>query len=333
MRTVLISAVLATASNGTIAQWYPDWDARSPNYQQYRTQQLEEFNKRQRDEEAKNKQLAEDMYGSKPSSPRQDGQPGATKGADMRAQGKELLRLPPLPIERNVLLGSWRLEGGGPKPGVAEFALTGKGATPGMGELMGMMKDLESGKTLCDVSFGGGISFTPTTYSSGGVAGMAGGPIAYRSRDTRVIVAIPGDTRANPMAFEIAGPNRIVWGSCALVRVRPAAAAYSPTTATTAPGNARSAAAPARSAAQMAKAADSAGAVVDGAAFRCADGGLLHVSFCQGDDAQALCKLTELHLPRQLGNMVPRADIAARVKACEAGGIRYSADDKPVFIR
>ena len=190
---------------------------------------------------------------------------------------------------------------------------------------------MESGKTVCDVSFGGGIRFTPTTYSSSGVAGIAEGPIAYRSRDKDVIVAIPADTRANPMAFEIAGPNRIVWGSCALVRVR--GAADSSPAATTAPGNARSAAAPARSAAQMAKAADSAGAVADGAAFRCADGGLLHVSFCQGDHAQALCKLTELHLPRQLGNMVPRADIAARVKACEAGGIRYSADDKPVFIR
>ena len=332
MRTVLITAVLAAASNGTIAQWYPDSDPRSPNHQQYRTQQFEEFNKRQRDEEAKNKQLAEDMYGSKPSSPQRGGQAGATGRTDMRALGKELLRLPPLPTERNLLLGSWRLEGGGAKRGAAEFALTGKGATPGMGELMGMLKDLESGKTICDVSFGGGISFAPTTYSSGGVAGMAEGPIAYRSRDKQVIVAIPADSRANPMPFEIKGPNRIVWGSCALVRVR-ASADNSPATATTAPGNARTGAAPARSAAPMAKAADSAGAVVYGAAFRCADGGLLHVSFCQGDRAQALCKLTELHLPGQMGNMVPRAHIAARVKACEAGGIRYGADDKPVFIR
>jgi hypothetical protein len=28
-----------------------------------------------------------------------------------------------------------------------------------------------------------------------------------------------------------------------------------------------------------------------------------------------------------------RVDIAARVNACEAGGIRYDADDKPVFVR
>ena len=72
---------------------------------------------------------------------------------------------------------------------------------------------------LCDASFGRGITFTPTTYSSGGAAGIAGGPLAYRSPNKQVIVAIPGDARANPMFFEIAGPNRIVWGNtCALVR-------------------------------------------------------------------------------------------------------------------
>ena len=162
-------------------------------------------------------------------------------GLDYRALGKKMLRLPPLPADRNVLLGSWRLEGGGPRRGVAEFALTGKGATPGMGELMGMLTDLQSGKMLCDMSFGRGITFGPTTYSSGGAAGLAEGPIAYRSQEKRVIVAIPGDSRANPMVFDIAGPNRIVWGgTCALVRVgAPAANAAANTTA----GNARTAAA------------------------------------------------------------------------------------------
>ena len=85
----------------------------------------------------------------------------------------------------------------------------------------------------------------------------------------------------------------------------------------------------------MASAAPSAaGAVFDGAAFRCADGSLLHVSFCQGASADATCKLTELHKPGlQMGTLMRRADIAARVKGCEAGGIRYGADDKAVFVR
>jgi hypothetical protein len=241
MRSILIAMVLAATSTATIAQWYPDSDPRSSNYQQYLQQQRDEFNKRQRDEEARNKAHAEEMYGQKPSSP--SGGSSAGTGTDMRALGKELMRLPPLPVERNVLLGSWRLEGGGPRSGAAEFAITGRGATPGLGEMMGMLGDMQSGKMICDMSFGRGITFTPTTFSSGGAAGIAEGPIAYRSRKKQVIVAIPGDTRANPMPFTIAGPNRIVWAdTCALVRVG-TTAANAAANATTASGNARTAAA------------------------------------------------------------------------------------------
>ena len=162
---------------------------------------------------------------------------------DMRALGREMLRLPPLPNERNVLLGSWRLEGGGQQNKVLEFGLTGKGASPGMGELMGFMKSIESGQLACDMSFGRGITFTPTTYSSGGAAGIAGGPVAYRSRKKQVIAAIPGDSRANPMFFDIVGPDRIVWGGqCALVRAG-APAANAAANMTTTPSDARMAAA------------------------------------------------------------------------------------------
>ncbi len=78
------------------------------------------------------------------------------------------------------------------------------------------------------------------------------------------------------------------------------------------------------------------GAVFDGAAFQCADGSLLHVSLCQGASADSTCKLTELHKPPhglQMGTSTRRADIAARVKGCEAGGIRYGADHKAIFVR
>jgi hypothetical protein len=165
-------------------------------------------------------------------------------GTDLRALGQTMLREPPLPVERNVLLGSWRLEGGGQQSKVLEFGLTGKGATPGMGELMGYMKSIESGQLACDMSFGRGMTFTPTTFSSGGAAGIAGGPVAYRSRKKQIIVAIPGDSRANPMFFEIVGPDRIVSkiGGCALVRVG-APETRAATNATTAPGNARTSAA------------------------------------------------------------------------------------------
>lgn len=165
---------------------------------------------------------------------------------DMRAVGKELLRLPPLPDERNVLLGSWRLEGSGQQGELLQRGLGrgagGTGAGAGLGELIGMASKFDPDKALCEVSFGGGITFASSTYSSGGVAGMAGGPVAYRSRNKQVIVAIPGDSRANPLPFKIEGPNRIVWGdSCVLVRVGAAGASASANAA--APGNARGAAA------------------------------------------------------------------------------------------
>ncbi|MGZ8992518.1 MAG: hypothetical protein ACXW16_00715 [Burkholderiaceae bacterium] len=121
-----------------------------------------------------------------------------------------------------------------------------------------------------------------------------------------------------------------------------AAVRSAPTNAARAPGNARTAtaspSAPPSAGAmpQVAAVAPTqpAGVVVDGAAFRCGDGSLLHVTSCQGNANDATCKLTELHLPGlQMGKQARRADIAARVNGCEAGGIRYGADDKPVFVR
>ena len=331
MRTVLIAIGLAVMSAAALAQQFNESDPRSNIHNNESLRRQDEI--RRNEEAARNKQHADDMYGWKPSSPQQGGQAGATGSADFRALGKELLRLPPLPVERNGLLGTWRVEGGGQQSKTLDFGLTGKGATPGMGELMGFMKSIESGQLTCDMSFGRGVTFTPTTFSSGGAVGIVGGPVAYRSRKKQAIWAIPGDTRANPMLFDIVGPDRIVAVNvgCALVRVG-AAAANAAANAMTASASARTASI--RAGAAMTTAPDASGAVVDGAAFRCRDGSLLHVSMCQGDGAQVPCKLTELHLPGlQIGKMLPRADIAARVRGCEAGGIRYDTDSRPVFVR
>jgi hypothetical protein len=215
-----------------------DAEARAHGMEQERQRQARE---RQEEERRRSESSASTGGGYAPAPSSGYGASPGGGGTDMRALGKEMLRLPPLPAERNVLLGSWRLEGGGQQSKVLEFGLTGKGATPGMGELMGFMKSIESGQMACDMSFGRGITFAPTTFSSGGAAGMAGGPVAYRSRKKNVIAAIPGDSRANPMFFEIVSPNRIVWGgTCALVRVGAATAA---TNATNASGDTRLAAA------------------------------------------------------------------------------------------
>jgi hypothetical protein len=216
-----------------------DAEARAQGMEQQRQMQARE----RQAEESRRSQSSSSTGGGYTPSPSGGYSAGPGGGApDMRALGKEMLRLPPLPAERNVLLGSWRLEGGGQQNKVLEFGLTGRGATPGMGELMGYMKSIESGQLACDMSFGRGVTFTPTTFSSGGVAGIAGGPVAYRSRNKQVIAAIPADSRANPMFFEIAGPNRIVWGGqCALVRAGSATQAAA--NATAAPGDVRMAAA------------------------------------------------------------------------------------------
>ena len=49
---------------------------------------------------------------------------------------------------------------------------------------------------FCDMSFGRGITFTPTTFSSGGAAGIAEDPSPIAAEKKQVIVAIPGDSRA-----------------------------------------------------------------------------------------------------------------------------------------
>lgn len=255
-RCVLISvAAIALCGPPAFAQTYQsdyerlrqegvqrdDAAARAHSFEQQR--QLQE--RERQEEERRRSQSNSSTGGGYTPSPSGGSSASTAAGSnDFRALGKELLRLPPLPIERNVLLGNWRLEGGGQQDRVLEFGITGRGATPGFGEMMGFMKSIESGQLTCDMSFGRGITFTPTTFSSGGAAGMVGGPVAYRSRKKGVIVAIPGDSRANPMFFEIVGPDRIksVNVGCPLVRVG-APAANAAANATTAPGNARTGAA------------------------------------------------------------------------------------------
>jgi hypothetical protein len=245
---------------------------------------------------------------------REEGQMTAARMAAARA----LRKTPPLPVERNGLLGSWRLGDGQRPKADAVDALTRRS---GLGETLEALRSLDNFQ--CGFDWGGGITFTPSTFSWPGTPPLMqgrGGPVAYRSGRRgakQVIVAITDYDFA--MAFEIASPNSILDDKgCVLVRVgAPAAtAALSATsgTKTAATGNA--------------------GAIVDGAAFSCSDGSLLHVSLCQGSSADAMCKLTELHKPGlQIGTPTSRAGIAARVKGCQVGGVRYGADDRPVFVR
>jgi hypothetical protein len=156
-----------------------------------------------------------------------------------RARAARALRkTPPVPAERNGLLGSWRLSDGQRPNSDAVDALTRRS---GLGETLGALKSLDN--FGCGLDWGGGITFTPSTFSWGAIPPFVqarGGPIAYRSGrrgDKQVIVAITDYDSA--LAFEIASPNSIVDDKgCVLVRVG-APGASATASATGAPGNAR----------------------------------------------------------------------------------------------
>ena len=161
----------------------------------------------------------------------------AKRGAAVAAEWERrqaLLRLPPPPVERNVLLGRWRREEG-PSGQIR----------PGneMADALAVIRDLNSAPMGCDLRFGNSITFASSTFSINQFLGpVFTSQVAYRSIQKQVIVAIPIPGNSDVMGYEIAGSNRIKWGNCVLVRVG-APAANAAANAATAPGNARTGAA------------------------------------------------------------------------------------------
>jgi len=155
---------------------------------------------------------------------------------------RALLKTPPLPAERNALLGSWRLDAG--ERSTAVGSGQGSNRERAARELMSVFSIAGLEKIACAAGYSGGLSFTPSTYtySVPGSAGSAGGPIAYRAATIDgkpAIAAIPGDSRQVMMVFASASPDRIVGADgCTLVRVG-SAAANAAANAATEPGNAR----------------------------------------------------------------------------------------------
>lgn len=166
----------------------------------------------------------------------------AKSEADDRAVRARLLSFPRLPDERNVLLGSWRLEDNALSTLLDPGKLS-SGADAFIGELWGTMSS-DPDKLICGAMIGDGITFESATYSIRSLDGSNyRGSIAYRSTQKQVIVAIPS---AKMMAFKIEDQNRILLsGTCPLVRVgaqpttaaaamkatQPAASAAAPTAA------------------------------------------------------------------------------------------------------
>jgi len=168
----------------------------------------------------------------------------ARQQANKQARRNKLLRLPTLPDERNVLLGSWRLEAGQGGGDTGFGQSKGPGGTDAMFRELWTTLESNPDKLFCNpMMFGHGITFASSTYSIQALDGsVSRSSIDYRRTEKQVIVAIPGNMEME-LLFQIAGPNRILFrGSCALVRVGAPAANAAANTATV-PGNVRTGAA------------------------------------------------------------------------------------------
>ncbi|MEQ1592906.1 MAG: hypothetical protein ABL892_11030 [Thiobacillaceae bacterium] len=214
-------------------------------------------------------------------------------------QAQALRKTPPLPAERNGLLGSWRLRDDQLSKAGAVDVLTSNRSS--LAESLAALSSFD--KFGCQVDWGGGITFTPSTFSwrKAGGRSVEGAPIAYRSgrRGTKEVTFAITDYDS-AMAFEIASPNSIVDGNgCVLVRVG----------------------APAENAA--AKATNAKLAVgPDAGGYLCPDGRQLYVKSCYDEASDSPCGVVNMHLPPrsefrfQVVTTEIRSEILSRVAAC-----------------
>ena len=210
-RQMSVWIVLAAASAAALAQ-YSTTDPRSNIYNNESLRRADEI---KRNEEAARRQSdGGPSYGG----PSGGSSAGTARDAAAAATAlrRKLLALPPLPDERNPLLGRWRVESDG-KPKRKDD----------MGRLMGMLAN--PGGAGCEMVFGSGTTeFKPKSW--GVVSGHGAdslGPIVYRGQGTRVW-AIPDSKVFAPLGFELSAPHRAVsvnLEGCVLTRAGEAAAA------------------------------------------------------------------------------------------------------------
>lgn len=199
-----VSIVLA-ASSAALAQY----SASDPRSNIYNNESLRRQDEIRRNEEAAKTQ---EQYGderrsanARPASSSYD----ARGAAELQALRAKLLRMSPLPDERNTLLGRWRVESTG-KPKRKDE----------LGQLMGMLAN--PGGAACQFMFGDGIiEFKSKTWASiDGHGDDSLGPIAYRA-DGKRLFALPAKG-IEIMGFDVVNPNRIEvfnLAGCALNRV------------------------------------------------------------------------------------------------------------------
>lgn len=133
----------------------------------------------------------------------------AENDAALKALRAQLLASPPLPPERNPLLGRWRVADGARPAGGDDLS-----------QLMGMLSN--PGAAMCEVVFGGGTTeFKPGSWAASDSSGDDSlGPIQYRMQD-RQVFALP-DQGVPLLGFDIVDQGTIRefrLPDCTLVRV------------------------------------------------------------------------------------------------------------------
>lgn len=249
-------ALLAVAgvSGPACAQYY--CSPQDPNYNYCAQQEQwrkDEEARRQRDEAEAYRQRerdAEAEYRGNGPQRQEQAQQLADTEAMLKALRAKLLAMPPLPPDRNPLLGRWRVAGN-----------TRAGGGDDLAQLMGMLSN--PGGAICEVVFGGGITeFLPDSWSSlDGAGNDSLGPIQYRKQGDKVF-AIP--VQGLPLlGFDVVDSNHIREfrvENCNLVRVAVKSAAapaiQSPARAIQAPAPAAKVAAPVASARPVGKPID-----------------------------------------------------------------------------
>jgi hypothetical protein len=308
---------------------YQDSDPRSPRYYDYQRQQREQQEQKDKEDgERSARQSAQDAENYRQFMANQHRLQERLSGEVERDRAL-FLKTPAIPPQKNSLLGQWRLDRTKRKPANALAEINAAISQP-----------------ACEMVFGDGIwDFRPKALYGidAGIGETKLTDVDYRGNEG-IIGVIPKSGKL--FVFKILGADRVQEltstrigaDPCNFVRVGASTQATNASAAGTRVASASSSNAPPAAAvpgvtppANVA-AAGNASAVVDGAAFRCRDGSLLLVTWCQGPSADAMCTLTELH-KRGTGAPTARSAIAARVQGCEAGGIRYGSDNKPIFVR
>ena len=202
--TLAAVSILLAASSAALAQY----SASDPRSNIYNNESLRRQDEIKRNEEAARTQQQSDGQ-SRSANPHASSSYDPRAAAELQALRAKLLRMPPLPDERNTLLGRWRVETDG-KPKRKDE----------LGQLMGMLSN--PGAAACQLTFGDGIvEFKSKTWSSiDGYGDDSLGPIAYRA-DGKRLFALPAKG-IEIMGFDVVNPNRVEifnLAGCALTRV------------------------------------------------------------------------------------------------------------------